>query len=114
MRAMGPFLKDGGHPERSLHWLHFNTNKRSITLNIADPHGGELLSKISRKAGVVLETFPPGYLDTLGLGYDQLSKGNPGLVYASLTPFGQTSPTPLPSEKPWRRLCLRHEIALKP
>ena len=92
MREIGPFAPDGVHPESSLHWLHFNTNKRSITLDIADPQGAGLLSRISRQAGVVLETFPPGYLDTLGLSYSHLSQGNPGLIYASLTPFGQTGP----------------------
>ena len=92
MREIGPFAPDGVHPESSLHWLHFNTNKRSITLDIADPQGAGLLSRISRQAGVVLETFPPGYLDTLGLSYSHLSQVNPGLIYASLTPFGQTGP----------------------
>ena len=92
MRNIGPFLHDRELPENSLHWLHFNTNKRSITLDVAKPQGTELLSKIACGSDVVLETFPPGYLDTLGLGYSHLSQSNPGLVYASLTPFGQTGP----------------------
>ena len=44
MREMGPFVPDGIHPESSLHWLHFNTNKRSVTLDIEVPQGAELLS----------------------------------------------------------------------
>jgi crotonobetainyl-CoA:carnitine CoA-transferase CaiB-like acyl-CoA transferase len=92
MRDLGPFLKDDGRPEHSLYWLHFNTNKRSITLDVSDPKGAELLSKMASKADVVLETFPPGYLDDLGLGYEHLSPSNPSLIYASLTPFGQTGP----------------------
>ena len=92
MRDMGPFLPDGEHPESSLHWLHFNTNKRSITLDVTNPQGAELLLKMSHEADVVLETFPPGYLDSLKLGYEHLSQDNSGLVYASLTAFGQTGP----------------------
>ena len=92
MRDMGPLVPDRVHPESSIHWLHFNTNKRSITLDVANPRGAQLLKDVSLEAGIVLETFSPGYMNSLGLGYDHLSKGNPGLVYASLTPFGQTGP----------------------
>ena len=92
MRLIGPFLHNGVHPENSLHWLHFNTNKRSITLDIATADGAALLRRIALSADVLLETCPPGHLDSLGLGYSHLEPENPGLVYASLTPFGQTGP----------------------
>ena len=90
MRRNGPFVH--GHPEHSLSWLHFNTNKRSITLDITCADGAALLRRLVGGSDVLLETFPPGYMDSLGLGYDGLATENPGLIYASLTPFGQTGP----------------------
>ena len=92
MRRIGPFLHRGSFPVDSLHWMHFNTNKRSITLDIATADGAALLRRMASHADVLLETSPPGYMDSLGIGYDRLDAENPGLVYASLTPFGQTGP----------------------
>ncbi len=92
MRTLGPFAHHRSHPERSLHWLHFNTNKRSVTLDIGTREGAELLRRLAGKADVFLETFRPGYLEGLDLGYLALSQLNPGLVYVSITPFGQTGP----------------------
>ena len=92
MRRIGPYFRHGSHPEQSLHWLHFNTNKRSITLNIGAADGAALLRRLAEGADVLLETSPPGYLESLGLGYERLEAATPGLVYASITPFGQTGP----------------------
>lgn len=92
MRRTGPFVDDNPHPEQSLYWLHFNTNKRGITLDITTHEGADLLRRLAEKSDVFLETFQPGYLDSLGLGYGDLSAQNAGLVYVSITPFGQTGP----------------------
>ncbi len=92
MRRTGPFIHQQPHPEDSLYWLHFNTNKRSITLDFASAEGAALLRKLARKADVFLETCPPDYLDSLDLGYEDLAAVNPRLVYVSLTPFGETGP----------------------
>ena len=92
MRRIGPFVHQQPHPENSLHWLHFNTNKRSITLDFATTEGTALLRQLAGKADVLLETGSPGYMDSLGLGYEDLTAENPGLVYVSMTPFGQTGP----------------------
>ena len=92
MRRTGPFVAGADAPENSLHWRHYNTNKRSITLGLASDAGRQLLQRLAGNADVLLESFQPGYLDSQGLGYEGLSDGNPGLVYASLTPFGQTGP----------------------
>ena len=92
MRGTGPFLDQQPHSGHSLHWLHFNTNKRSITLDIASPGGAALLRRMAAGTDVLLETFSPGYLESLDLGYDRLAEENPGLIYASITPFGQTGP----------------------
>ncbi len=92
MRNIGPFYHDIPGPEKSLHWFTFNTSKRSITLDITRPEGREIFKKLVRIADFVLECFPPGYMDSLGLGYEALSKVNPRVVMTSITPFGQTGP----------------------
>ena len=92
MRRIGPFVDDAEPLENSIHWRHYNTNKRSITLDIEADAGVGLLQRLAATADVVLESFSPGYLATKGLGYDDLVGINPGLIYASLTPFGQTGP----------------------
>ena len=92
MRQTGPFIHGQPDPENSLYWLHFNTNKRSITLDFGTTQGAALLRQLAEKADVFLETCPPGYLDSLGLGHEDLSAINPSLVCVSLTPFGETGP----------------------
>jgi crotonobetainyl-CoA:carnitine CoA-transferase CaiB-like acyl-CoA transferase len=91
-RRVPPFKDDSAHPEKSLYFLHFNTNKRSITLDFEKPDGRAILLELAQKADVVIETYPPARREELGLGYQQLSAGNPGLVHASITPFGETGP----------------------
>ena len=91
-REVGPFLDDEAGPERSLYFWHYNTSKRGITLDITKPEGQEVFRKLAATAGLVLESFPAGYLPSLGLGYDSLSAENPGLIMCSVTPFGQDGP----------------------
>jgi crotonobetainyl-CoA:carnitine CoA-transferase CaiB-like acyl-CoA transferase len=79
-------------PEKSLYWWAYNTSKRGITLNIESADGQEIFKRLVKSSDVVIESFPPGYMDKLGLGYPQLSEANPGLVMTSITPFGQTGP----------------------
>jgi len=92
MRLRGPFFHDEVHPEKSLYWLHFNTNKRSVTLNLEHAHGRDILERLIETADVLIETFPPGYMKSLGLDYEALKRINPGLVMCSVTPFGQSGP----------------------
>lgn len=91
-RRVPPFKDDSPHPEKSLYFLHFNTNKRSITLDVEKPDGRAILLELCGKADVVIETYRPARKDELRLGYAELSANNPGLIVASLTPFGQTGP----------------------
>ncbi|MGH7845325.1 MAG: CaiB/BaiF CoA transferase family protein [Candidatus Binatia bacterium] len=91
-RRVPPFKDDVPHPEKSLYFLHYNTNKRGITLDIKKPDGRAILLELARRADVVIETNRPAQCAELGLRYGELSAGNPGLVVASLTPFGQTGP----------------------
>ena len=91
-RSIGPFLDDDPNPERSLFFFHFNTNKRSITLDIPTRDGQELFRRLAASADIVVETFRPGYLDERGIGYQALSQANPRLIVTSITPFGQVGP----------------------
>jgi crotonobetainyl-CoA:carnitine CoA-transferase CaiB-like acyl-CoA transferase len=91
-RRIPPFKDDLPDPEKSLYFLHFNTNKRGITLDIEKPDGRSILLELARKADVVIETARPGRMDELGIGYAVMSAQNPRLAYASITPFGQTGP----------------------
>ena len=91
-RRVGPFLDDIPHPERSLSFWYYNTSKRGITLNLETADGCQLFRRLAAVADVILETFPPGYLSSLGLGYESLREQSPGLIMCALTPFGQTGP----------------------
>jgi len=91
-RRFGPFYHDEPHPEKSLFWLALNTSKRGITLNLETATGREILKKLVAKTDFVVETFAPGYLDSLGLGYKDLAAVNKGVILVSITPFGQTGP----------------------
>lgn len=91
-RHRGPFYQDIPHPERSLYWFAYNTNKRGITLNLQAAQGRDMLRRLARGADFLLESFPPGHLDSLGLGYEALSQINPRLIVTSITPFGQSGP----------------------
>lgn len=92
MRRIGPFYQDDPDPEKSLYWWHFNTSKRGITLDLERPEGREVFGRLVRWADVGVETFNPGYLDGLSLGFDTLRDLNPGFILTSITPFGQTGP----------------------
>jgi crotonobetainyl-CoA:carnitine CoA-transferase CaiB-like acyl-CoA transferase len=91
-RHVGPFLDDIPHPERSLSFWYYNTSKRGITLNLETADGRELFQRLAATADVVLETFRPGFLASLGLDHESLHEQNPGLITCALTPFGQTGP----------------------
>jgi crotonobetainyl-CoA:carnitine CoA-transferase CaiB-like acyl-CoA transferase len=91
-RNLGPFYHDIPHPENSLYWFAYNTSKRGITLNIEDADGQDILLRLVKTVDFVIESFPPGYMESLGLGYSALSEINPRLVMTSITPFGQSGP----------------------
>src|SRR3989338_8929356 len=91
-RRLGPFYHDEPDPEKSLFWFALNTSKRGITLNIETAEGQDIFKKLVKNADFVIESFPPGYLDKLGLGYSALEMINPGVILVSITPFGQTGP----------------------
>jgi crotonobetainyl-CoA:carnitine CoA-transferase CaiB-like acyl-CoA transferase len=91
-RDHGPFPRDDPHPEKSALFLHLNTNKRGVCLDLESAGGTRCLAALAAWADVVLESFPAGGLTSLGLGFETLSAANPRLVMTSITPFGQDGP----------------------
>ena len=91
-RDVPPFWRDVPDRERSLFFLYLNTGKRGVTLDLAQPEGRALFARLARTADVVIETGPPGHLESLGFGYAALAATNPGLVLTSITGFGQSGP----------------------
>ncbi|MFT3820606.1 MAG: CoA transferase [Rubrivivax sp.] len=80
------------HHGVSTTYLYPNRNKKSVTLNLKDPRGADLLKQLVAGADVLIENQRPGMLERLGLGYDVLSQANPALVMTSISGFGQTGP----------------------
>ncbi|MBI2816202.1 MAG: CoA transferase [Acidobacteria bacterium] len=91
-RFRSPFYSDNTGASHSLFWLAYNNNKRGITLNLESGDGRALLARLAQQADFLLESFPPGCMDSLGIGYEKLAAANPELVYTAITPFGQTGP----------------------
>ena len=91
-RGIGPFYKDAPHPDRSLYWWAYNRNKRAITLDIERDGGRDLLRRLVERADFLIESHNPGYLSQHGLGFADLARINPALIYVSITPFGQDGP----------------------
>ena len=76
------------HDEGATYYLGLNRNKRSVTLDLKDPGDLALAQRLAARADVVVESFRPGTIDRLGLGYDDVAPGNPGVVYCSISAFG--------------------------
>ena len=91
-RRVGPFVGDEPGAERSLHWWAYARNTRSVMLDIEADDDREALLRLIAGADFVIESDRPGRMAELGLGYADLAPSNPGLVYVSITPFGQTGP----------------------
>jgi CoA:oxalate CoA-transferase len=86
-RAFGPFVEG-----ESAYFMSINRNKKSMTLNLKSPRAVELVKKMIPSFDVVVENFRPGVMDKLGIGYEELKKINPRLIYASSSGFGYTGP----------------------
>ncbi len=87
LRAWGPF-KDGV----SLWWTVLSRNKRSVTLNLQQPQGQQILKRLAARADVLVEAFRAGTLERWGLGYKDLSAMNPRIIVAHISGYGQTGP----------------------
>ena len=86
-RQFPPFIGD-----ESMYYVNLNRGKKSITLNLKTEEGKKVFRGLVRECDILLENFRPGTMDRLGLGYEDLSKINPGLIYAAISGFGQTGP----------------------
>ena len=91
-RLRPPFYADRPDRESSLPWWASNLNKRSVVLDLESPEGRSAFRGLVETADFVLESFQPGYLESLGLGYAALAEINPRVILTSITPFGQTGP----------------------
>ena len=86
-RLVPPFLKS-----ESAVFLSLNRNKKSLALDLKSEAGREIMVRLARRSDVLVEQFRPGVTDRLGIGYDDMAEVNPGLIYCSLTGYGQTGP----------------------
>jgi len=92
LRWAPPYYEGAEESARSALYLALNRNKRSIRVNLKDEGGKEVLRRLARDYDVLLESFRPGVLDRLGVGYETLRAENPGLVYCAITGYGQDGP----------------------
>ena len=83
---------DSAEPAVDLTWLALNTGKKSVTIDLTNERGRDLFLRLVDQASFIIESFPPGYLNQIGLGYDVLSKRNPRLIVTSISPFGASGP----------------------
>lgn len=91
-RNTGLFYHNESDPEKSLNWFYANANKRGITLDLNTPRGIRIFAQLAERTDLVLESYAPGHMAELGLGYSSLCEITPDIILASLTPFGQDGP----------------------
>ncbi len=91
-RWLPPLAEMHEHGPSSLYWESYSFGKRSVTADLDTEEGREVVRRLVATADVVIESFAPGWLERLGLGYEALKTINPGVVLTSITPFGQTGP----------------------
>jgi alpha-methylacyl-CoA racemase len=92
VRWSPPYLEGADDTAKSALFLALNRGKRSIRLNLKEDAGREVLLRLAREYDVLLESFRPGVMDRLGVGYERLREENPGLVYCAITGYGQDGP----------------------
>jgi crotonobetainyl-CoA:carnitine CoA-transferase CaiB-like acyl-CoA transferase len=89
---IAPYYKDIPHPEKSLFWFAYNINKKGITLDIEKIDGQKIFKTMVKNADILIESFNPGYMDSLGLAYKDIQNLNSKLIMTSITPYGQNGP----------------------
>jgi crotonobetainyl-CoA:carnitine CoA-transferase CaiB-like acyl-CoA transferase len=92
IRWSPPYYEGAEETARSAPFLALNRGKRSIRVDLKSEQGKEVLRRLVRDADVLIESFRPGVLDRLGVGYERLREENPGLVYCAITGYGQDGP----------------------
>ena len=86
-RSMGPFINGN-----SVYYANFNRSKLGCTLNLKTSEGKEIFKELVKKADIIIENYRPGPMEKLGLGYDELKKENPAIIYGAVSGFGHTGP----------------------
>jgi len=92
IRWAPPYYEGADESAKSALFLSLNRNKRSLRLDLKHPSGREALLALVREYDVVLESFRPGVLDRLGVGYERMREENPGIVYCAISGYGQSGP----------------------
>ena len=92
VRWAPPYYEGANETARSALFLALNRGKRSIRVDLKSSEGVDVLLRLARDADVLLESFRPGVLDRLGVGYERLRSENPGLVYCAISGYGQDGP----------------------
>jgi alpha-methylacyl-CoA racemase len=92
IRWSPPYYEGADDSAKSALYLSLNRGKRSIRINLKEDGGREVLLRLAREYDVLLESFRPGVLDRLGVGYERLREENPGLVYCAISGYGQDGP----------------------
>jgi alpha-methylacyl-CoA racemase len=92
IRWSPPYYEGADDSAKSALYLALNRGKRSVRLNLKEERGREVLLRLVKDYDVLLESFRPGVLDRLGVGYERLKQENPGLVYCAITGYGQDGP----------------------
>jgi alpha-methylacyl-CoA racemase len=92
VRWSPPYYEGADETAKSALYLSLNRNKKSVCVNLKEEGGKEVLRRLARDYDVLLESFRPGVLDRLGVGYETLRAENPGLVYCAITGYGQDGP----------------------
>ena len=108
-RFKGAFINDKADPEKNINWMAFNANKKSVTLDITTDQGKLTFLKLVKTADAVLESYAPGYMDSIGFGYKDLTAVNPAIVLTSISGFGQNGPTAIIKTR-HRRAAGRHGL----
>ena len=88
----GRRLQPGQPDDDPYYFQQFNANKKSITVNLKEPQGLALVKDLLRKADITVENMAPGTIERLGLGYDEVKKINPGIIFCQVKGFGEGSP----------------------
>ena len=108
-RHMGPFFRNEPHPDKSGLFLHLNANKHSVTLDLKGAAGRRAFLRLVEEADILVESFAPRVMPSLGLDYQVLQKVKPALVMTSISNFGQTGPyRDFNSSEQTKCVCVSH------
>ncbi len=92
VRTEKPCIKGAPDLEKSIRYQYLNTNKKGIAVDITTSEGKGIFPRLVKTADLLIESYPPDYLEKLGFGYEQLIMVNPKLVHTAITPYGQDGP----------------------